>query len=228
MPDMASGSVVPPGRSPREWAVRLALVFFGVAQTQFGVALFVLSRMGSDPFTIFIQGLSLVSGLTIGTWHIIIQVALLALFLCIARSYIRPGTFICGFCGGPLIDGFSRLLRDIVTPDLALWLRIAVMLIGTCIMSSGVSLIIRTDAGTGPSDLVSVIITDRLRRIQFRWVRVGVDSGFTVIGYLLGGVFGLGTFAGAFLTGPVVQLFFPLWTRVVARCVKGFRGISGT
>lgn len=219
MSDAATGYGPSSGRSRAEWAVRLALVFVGAALTQIGVALFILSRQGSDPFTIFVQGLSSISGLSIGTWHVIIQASLLILFLGIARSYIRPGTFICVFCSGPMIDGFSWLLRDIIPPDLAVWPRIVIMLVGTCIMSSGVSLIIRTDAGTGPNDLVSVIIADRLKRVQFRWVRVSVDTVLTIAGFLLGGVFGLGTFAGAFLTGPIVQLFFPLWTRVVSLCV---------
>lgn len=209
------------GRSGREWAVRLALLLGGLMLTQFGVALFILSRQGSDPFTIFVQGLSVTTGLSIGAWHVIVQIVLLAVMLALTTGYIKPGTLVCVFCGGPFIDTFSWLLRDAVTP-LGGAIRFLIMVLGTCIMSMGVSLVVTTDAGAGTNDLVSVILTDKLKRFQFRWVRITVDTVITVVGYLLGGVFGLGTLAGTFLVGPVIQLFFPLWTRVVSWSVRTF------
>jgi Predicted membrane protein len=210
-------------RSKREWAVRFCLLLCGLCIGQLGVAFYVLSNQGSDPFTMLLQGLSISVGLTIGTWQMLVQIVLLIVFLLTTKSYIRPGTFVCVLGAGPLTDAWLWLLRDVLTADLPLSFRVILMILGTVTMSVGVSLIIKTDAGTGTNDLIAVVITDRLKRIQFRWVRITVDATFAVLGILLGAVFGIGTIAGTFLVGPVVQLFFPLWERVVRFCVTRSR-----
>ncbi len=207
-------------RSTREWAVRFCLLLCGLTIAQLGVGFYVLSNLGSDPFTMLIQGLSLTTGLSIGTWQMLVQIILLVVFLLTTKGYIKPGTFVCVLCAGPLTDMWLWILRDVITPDFPLSVRLVLMVLGTVLMSVGVSLIIKTDAGTGTNDLIAVVITDKLgERIQFRWVRIVIDAIFAVTGIFLGAVFGIGTIAGTFLVGPVVQLFFPVWQRVVNYCV---------
>lgn len=82
------------------------------------------------------------------------------------------------------------------------------------------SLVIRSDAGTGPNDLVAVILADKLKRFQFRWVRMTCDAVFMVVGLLLGGTIGLGTVLAVFLIGPVAQWFLPRSERLVSRCLR--------
>ena len=87
--------------------------------------------------------------------------------------------------------------------------RILSMLAGCVILSLGMSVVINSNAGTGPNDLIAIILSDRLPRIQFRWVRVGCDLFFVVAGFLLGGTVGAGTIAAVCLTGPLVQFWLP-------------------
>ena len=71
-------------------------------------------------------------------------------------------------------------------------------------------MVIMTDAGSGPNDLFSLIVSDAInkrKKIEFRWIRIVTDIMFTVVGFLLGGVLGIGTLVTAFLTGPIVQVF---------------------
>lgn len=213
-------------RSKREWAVRFALLLCGLAIGQLGVAFYVLSYQGSDPFTMLLQGLSITIGLSIGTWQMLVQILILIVLLLMTKGYIKPGTFVCVLSAGPHTDAWLWLLRDVLTADLPLFFRIFLMILGTVTMSVGISLIIKTDAGTGTNDLIAVVLTDKLRRIQFRWIRITVDAIFAVIGILLGAVFGIGTIAGTFLVGPVVQLFFPVWERVVNFCITRFAAVK--
>lgn len=88
------------------------------------------------------------------------------------------------------------------------------------ILSIGMALVISSDAGTGPNDLVAVILTDKLKRFQFRTVRICCDLFFIITGFLLGGTVGIGTVEAAFLVGPVVQIFRPIHERAIQRIFK--------
>ena len=87
--------------------------------------------------------------------------------------------------------------------------RIISVLVGCAILSLGMSVVINSNAGTGPNDLVAIILSDKLERIEFRWVRMGCDAFFVSLGFILGGTVGVGTIIAIFLTGPMVQFWLP-------------------
>ena len=196
-------------RSLKGWIKALAVLLSGLVIAHLGVALFLQSSLGTDTFTVFIQGLSRLTGLTVGTVHVIILCALMLVMLLTTKGYVKPGTVVCAFCGGPIIDFFSWLLRDAVNGASPMAVRILSMLAGCVILSLGMSVVINSNAGTGPNDLIAIILSDRLPRIQFRWVRVGCDLFCVVAGFLLGGTVGAGTIAAVCLTGPLVQFWLP-------------------
>ena len=90
------------------------------------------------------------------------------------------------------------------------------MMAGCVILALGMSLVINSNAGTGPNDLVAIILSDKIEKIQFRWVRVGCDLFFVVFGFILGGTVGAGTICAVFLTGPLVQFWLPLTKKLTA------------
>ena len=231
-----------PGRRTfAEWVLRLVLMLAGLVVAHLGVTLFILPMLGSDPFTIFVQGWSRITGLSVGTCHVIILCILMVAMLLTTKGYVLPGTVVCSFCGGPIIDLFSWLLGGVVNPELAMPLRIVAMLAGCVFLAAGMSMVIKSDAGTGANDLVAVILSDKLRR-QFRWTRVGVDICFAIVGFLLwlrfdvGHFFenmsglllrsplGIGTVAAALLIGPLAQFFFPTMGRIANAAVARFIG----
>lgn len=209
-------------RSPREWVLRVALMLAGLTVAHSGVTLFILPGLGSDPFTLFAQGCARQLGVSIGTTHAGIQVIFLIVMVLTTKGYVLPGTVVCSFFGGPIIDLFSWLLGGFISPASPMPLRIASTLAGCVILAAGMALVIKSRAGTGANDLVAVILTDKLRRFQFRWVRLTVDAFFAVCGVLLGGVFGLGTLASCVIVGPVAQFFFPVMERLVGVSVARF------
>lgn len=207
-------------RSLTDWVKALLILLIGLIIAHLGVTLFLLSSLGTDTFTVFIQGLSRVFGLTVGTVHVIVLCILMVVMLLFTKGYVKPGTVVCAFCGGPIIDFFTWLLQSYVNETSVMWIRILSMLVGCVVLSLGMSVVINSQAGTGPNDLVAIILSDKLKKIEFRWVRVGCDLFFVVLGFLLGGTVGAGTLVAVCLTGPLVQFWLPKTKCVVKKCLN--------
>ena len=210
----------------REWLIRLGFLTLGLTVAHLGVTLFLLSDLGTDAFTVFANGLARAAGVSVGLCHSGIQCVLIVAMALFTRGYIKTGSFVCCILGGPIIDGFTWLLGRFVTGGSPMPARVLAMVAGCVILSIGMALVIASDAGTGPNDLVAVILTDKLRRFQFRTVRVACDLLFILAGWLLGGTVGVGTVAAAFLVGPVVQFFRPVHQRMLDRVLAGTRVAS--
>lgn len=208
------------GRSAADWAKALVILLIGLTVAHLGVTLFLLSELGTDTFTVFIQGLSRVFGLTVGTVHVIVLCILMVVMLVTTKGYVKPGTVVCAFCGGPIIDLFTWMLGGWINGGSPMPIRAASMLIGCVILSAGMSIVINSNAGTGPNDLVAVILSDKMESVEFRWVRVGCDLFFVVLGFLLGGTVGAGTVVAVFLTGPLVQFWLPKTKKAVQKVLK--------
>lgn len=219
------------GKSIRETAVRCVLLLTGLCIAHFGVTIFIQTDLGSDPFNVFIQGLFRGlpwpewAGMTHGRAHLLVSLLILLVLLAVQRDSVGIGTVLCMALGGPIIDLFTLILAPAVHGGLPLYGRLPLLVAGCVILAFGMTVVIRSEAGTGPNDLVAVVISDKLRR-PFGIVRVLVDLAFALIGFLLGGVVGLGTVICAFVVGPAAQLFFPISERLCTFCVQKFGGIS--
>lgn len=211
-------------RTPLEWAQGLLTLLIGLTIAHLGVSLFLISELGSDTFTVMIQGISLAVGLSIGTVHVIVLILLMLVMLATTKGYVKPGTVVCAFYGGWIIDFFLWLFDGRISAASPMWLRLLVMLAGCVILSLGMSVVIESNSGTGPNDLIAIILTDKIsdvRPVQFRFVRIACDVCFIVIGFLLGGKFGIGTIAAALVIGPMVQFFLPRSRAVIHRFFPG-------
>lgn len=213
-------------RSIKETIVRVIILLIGLTIAHLGVTLFLLADLGADPFNVFIQGLfkkvqtvTTSSFITHGRVHEVICFLIIIILLFVDRSYVKIGTILCMFCGGPIIDFFTLLLNPIFANGLTLWVRIAVNCLGCVILAFGMTIVIKSDAGTGPNDLVAIVLADKMRK-KFSIVRVIVDVCFAGIGYLMGGTIGIGTVICAFIVGPVAGLFLPFNGRLVNRIVS--------
>lgn len=206
-------------RIVREWAVHLALLLAGLCIAHLGVTLFLLSNLGSDPFNVLIQGLfrtwSSRAGMTHGITHLAVSLLILAALLFVDRSKVRPGTVVCMALGGPIIDLYTLLLSPVLNGGLPMAARLVMLVAGCIILAFGMTVVIRSEAGTGPNDLVALVISEKIRK-PFGIVRVIVDLCFAGAGFALGGVLGAGTVICAFLVGPAAQFFLPVSGRICA------------
>ena len=206
----------------REFWIRVLLLLLGLAIAHLGVTLFLLSELGSDPFNVMIQGITRTVDrplLTHGRVHLLVSLLIVLILLIADRHYVGVGTLLCMALGGPIIDLYSLWLSPLIRGDAPLTLRLPLLVLGCVILAFGMTIVIRSEAGTGPNDLVAVVISEKLR-VPFGPTRVLVDLCFAGLGYLLGGTLGLGTVICAFVVGPAAQLFMPVSARLVQACLK--------
>ena len=209
-------------RSLKEWGIKIAILMIGLAIAHLGVTLFLLSDLGSDPFNVLVQGIFRSLNypfLTHGRTHIGISLLIILTLLFIDKSYIKIGTALCMLFGGPIIDLFTGILSPLLGALESMAARILMLAVGCVILAYGMTLVIRSDAGTGPNDLVALVISEK-RNWKFGIVRVAVDAVFTATGFLLGGVAGIGTLICMFLVGPVAGFFLPINGRMVEKMIR--------
>lgn len=210
----------------KEKITRLIILFVGLCIAHLGVTLFLQANLGADPFNVFVQGLTklaettaLKAVITHGRIHMLISLLIIIVLLIADRSYIKIGTVVCMFCGGPIIDFFNWVLTPLGMENMNLPLKIQVNIIGCAILAYGMTIVIKSEAGTGPNDLVAVVISDKSKK-KFGIVRVIVDALFAATGFLLGGTLGIGTVICAFVVGPVAGYFMPVNERLIGRLVN--------
>lgn len=207
-------------RSFREMAVRVVLLLIGLWIAHLGVTLFLQTNLGSDPFNVFVQGLFRAipwpewGGMTHGRVHLLVSLLIMVVLLVVDRSYVGIGTVLCMALGGPIIDVYTLWLSPFLNETLPLAVRVPMLAVGCVILAFGMTIVIRSQAGTGPNDLVAVVLSDKSGK-PFGPVRIGVDLTFALVGFALGGVVGIGTIICAFLVGPAAQLFFPVSEKFV-------------
>ncbi len=208
-------------RRIKEWIIRSIILVIGLIIAHFGVTLFLLSNLGADPFNVFVQGLYRVLGsvvpenlITHGRTHMAVCLIIIFILLFVDRSYIKIGTVICMVCGGPIIDFFTWLLGLVLGSEVPLWGRIIMLVLGCVILAYGMTIVIKSDAGTGPNDLVAVVISDKTKK-KFGIIRLIVDGVFAAIGFALGGVLGAGTIVCIALVGPVAGVFLPINEKMI-------------
>lgn len=119
------------GRSAADWIRALLVLLFGLAVAHLGVTLFLLSDLGTDTFTVFIQGLSRTVHLSVGTVHAIVLCILMVVMLMTTKGYVKPGTVVCAFLGGPIIDLFTWMLGAWINADAGMPIRIGSIFDGT-------------------------------------------------------------------------------------------------
>ena len=212
----------------KELLLRVIILMIGLTIAHLGVTLFILADLGSDPFNVLVQGIfRTISGIlnwsfiTHGRVHIVICFIIILALLVIDKSYVKIGTVLCMIFGGPIIDMFTVVLAPIFEISNSLIFKIVLLALGCVILAYGMTIVIKSDAGTGPNDLVSVVISDKSGK-KFSVIRIIVDVSFVAVGFLLVGSLGIGTIICAFCVGPVAGHFLPVNEKIVNNILKKF------
>lgn len=141
-------------RSVREEAVRLVLLLAGLCVAHLGVTLFLQTDLGSDPFNVFVQGLFRFlpwpGFMTHGRVHLLVSLVIMVVLLVVDRKFVRIGTVVCMALGGPIIDVFTVLLASLIHSERPLPVRLAALVLGCVILAFGMTIVICSEAGTGP------------------------------------------------------------------------------
>ena len=192
---------------------KLLLFLLGMSIIQFGVALFLRMNIGSDPFTVFTQGLAntlnnLGMNVTTGTANRIILVVLFSIILLLNKNHIKIGTIICVIGVGPIIDLGIRVVSVLPVESYSYLLKMFLIALGCFIIAIGFSILSATKVGVAPNDIIPFIIKERIN-CEYRWIRICMDAFLLIGGFMLGGTVGVGTIIALATTGPFIQLCLP-------------------
>lgn len=195
-----------PGRDPgaelsrwRPGPRRLVRLLVGLVVFGAGEALVVASELGNSPWTVFAEGISVQTPLSIGLATVASSFALLLLWIPLGE---RPGL---GTIANALVVG---LVIDLVLLGLGsapLWVRVAELVGGIVLVGVGSGLYLNAALGAGPRDGFMMGLHRRTGR-PIGLLRGMIEVSALVVGALLGGTVGIGTVAFAPLVGPAVSV----------------------
>jgi uncharacterized membrane protein YczE len=200
------------------------LVQLAVGLTLYGVSMgmMVRSGLGLDPWDVFHYGIARHLPVSFGTVTIIVGVAVLLLWIPL-RQWPGLGTVANVIVIGLATDATLALLDA----PAAMALRVVLLLGGIVLNGLAGALYIGSQFGPGPRDGLMTGLVRRTGR-SFRLVRTSIEVTVLVVGWLLGGVVGLGTVLYAVLIGPVVQVFLPIFTVPLAEAASAAgSGVEG-
>ena len=190
-----------PSRS--ELKRRLPRLIIGLVLFGLGIAMMVVSDLGLSPWEVLHQGISLKTGIPLGTVGIITGALVLLLWIPLGE---RPGI---GTVANVVLIGVVIDITLLIFPDTvsSLWLRWVLVLGGTLVIAIGTGLYIGAGLGPGPRDGLMTGLGKK--GVPIGLARAVIEVTVLVLGYLLGGTVGAGTVIFAFGVGPLVQLLLP-------------------
>jgi uncharacterized membrane protein YczE len=187
------------GRLPR----RLVQLYAGLALYGTSMALMIESRLGLDPWDVLHYGIAKHVPLSFG--GVVIAVSFVVLLAWIPlRQWPGVGTV------------SNAIVIGLVT-DLTLWLfpqpdpmggRIGFLVLGILLNGVATAAYIGAHLGPGPRDGLMTGLVRRTGR-SVRLIRTTIEVTVLAVGWLLGGIVGVGTVAYALAIGPLVHVLLP-------------------
>jgi uncharacterized membrane protein YczE len=208
---MSSFEQLRAGRTLRRLSqLAVGLTLYGVS-----MGMMIRAQLGLDPWDVFHYGVAEHLPVSFGTVTIIVGAAVLLLWIPL-RQWPGLGTI----CNVVVIGLATDATLALLDAPRAMPARVALLLAGVVLNGLAGALYIGSQFGPGPRDGLMTGLVRRTGR-SFRLVRTSIEVTVLVVGWLMGGVVGLGTVVYAVLIGPLVQLFLPLLTVRLGSAVDG-------
>ncbi len=174
------------------------------------MGLLLRATLGLEPWGVFHYGLLQHLPLTYGQVTILVSFVVLLLWIPL-RQWPGLGTILNSIIIGLVIDPTLALVSE---PS-SMPARISLLVVATVGNGLAGALYIGSQLGPGPRDGLMTGLAHRTGR-SIRLVRTSLEIIVVTLGWLLGGVVGVGTILYAVSIGPLVQLFLPMVTVRVA------------
>jgi uncharacterized membrane protein YczE len=171
----------------------VGLWIFGV-----GEALLVDAGLGVSPWTVLAQGIDSHVAIGLGWATFLVSLTVLLLWIPLRE---RPG--LGTIANAVLIAAALGVTLPLLPGPDALGWRVGEVLAGIALIGAGSGLYLTTGLGPGPRDGWMTGLHLRTG-VPVTAVRLGIEVTVLVVGWLLGGVVGVGTLMFALLVGPAV------------------------
>jgi hypothetical protein len=187
----------------------------GILMLSFGISLMVRADIGLGPWDVLHQGVSMRTGMALGTAIIVIGLLIMLLWIPLGERP-GPGTVLNVLCVGLLVNawlGVLPVLEPGMLPSALLFpAQVAQMAAGIVIVGIGSGMYISSGLGAGPRDGVMMGLV-RHTGLSVRVVRTMLELTALLVGWLLGGVVGIGTVMFALGVGPVIHTTLRIFHR---------------
>lgn len=186
----------------KKYATKTLMIVIGSIISAYGITLAIGAGFGGATLAILWQGLTNVTGMSIGTSSLIVAVAMIIFALFYDRKQINIGTILYQIIYSFFVDVFTKIQHytDIKAVNFV------IMLLGIAIFSFGTGIWIYSaaDFGRGSYEAVTFSLAEK-NGWKIKIVRMVLDIIMVIIGVLLGGKFGICTIATVLLSGPIIQ-----------------------
>lgn len=180
--------------------LQIGLLLYGAS-----LALMVRANLGLNPWSVFHQGLSQLTGLSLGTVVNLVGALVLVIWIPLRQ---KPGIgTICNVLAiGTAADATLAVLPSVT----GLALQVALLVGAILLNGAATGAYIGAGLGPGPRDGLTTGGV-RVTGWEVRWVRMTIEGLVLVLGWILGGAIGVGTVAYALSNGPLLQIFLPMF-----------------
>jgi len=205
---------ITPWRAETRWDLslsRVLILFTGLIIFGLGDSLLIQGNQGNAPWTVFAQGLTFKTGLSIGFATLLISSFVLLIWIPLRE---KPG--FGTLSNIILIATFIQVGTQIFPEQSSMTSGILFDLIGIAMVGLGSALYITCGLGPGPRDGAMTGIHYRTG-IRVGRVRLGIELVVLVIGWLMGGTVGVGTALFALLIGQSVAIFLGIVARLTQK-----------
>ena len=172
----------------------LGLFIFGL-----GEGLLLVSTTGNSPWSVLAEGVSKLTGITIGTSTFMISVIVLSFWIFLKQ---KPG--IGTILNIIVVAGVIDLTLNFVDPPTSVLSKYILAIVSVLLVGLGSGIYLVANLGPGPRDGLMTGLT-RVTNLPIAFVRASIEISVVLIGWYLGGTVGIGTLIFAFGIGPAVS-----------------------
>ena len=186
------------------------IMIIGAIVIGIGVAFIVSANVGGDDMTTFEQGLTQTFHISLPIAMIIANGIFVVLLLVFAKENISIDTVL-----SPLFISVGSKIGLLFVPTIeGMVIRYVFFLIGLFIAGIGIAIGAQSATGSNPYDGFVLALSKKTNK-SFSVVRPVMDAGLLIIGVLLQGTFGVGTFIAIFCMGPVADFFIKIFAKII-------------
>jgi uncharacterized membrane protein YczE len=173
-----------------------------------GVAFILIANIGSDSITVVQDGMHQIFHISYGQASLVYNIVMILVAFIFARNYFGVGTVLSALLTGFVIDLAYTIIIFILTfvGDSNLIISIICFILGQVIYSYGLSTLIKCHLGMNSLDSLLTMISTKTNS-SYKYLRISADLLLVFIGWMLGGVVGIGTVCSILFTGILIDCF---------------------
>ena len=193
-------------RIMKRFMMRFLDLLLGLFLFALGIVLTINANIGYAPWDVFHVGLSLAAGISIGAASIITGLVILAIVV-VCGEKIGFGMILNVVLIGMFID--LIMIFSLIPVSVNFISGVVMLIAGLFIISVGSYFYIKSAFGTGPRDSLMVLIK-RKTNFPVGVCRSAIELAATLVGWLLGGMVGIGTVISVIAIGFCIQITFAI------------------